>query len=1306
MPQGLSSFISEYATRAANVLALLVDKSFDDFILFSLLEPTGLESSLRSGPHLRRPGVTKLRYPQPDNEDEFEQQCLRLYRRVWRNDSLALYGKRGERQDGIDIFDPLCRQPTRAVQCKHHEPTKTLGPAEIEVEVAKAEKSVLDIEHYVIATTAKKSRNAQDTVVALNQRPDKKFLVEIHFWEEICQHAAELGRAIAELVIYGDSILATNADSLQGSGPSFPHQVTTGNTGNSGKTDEPYSTIEKLIDERKLEAAEHELSKLPSIEEATCLPRENEYKLWRLHAKLKLEAGEFDAAGELFLKAYSVCPELEQARQNHVLALSLLGRRQEAYEIAVRYIGEGLKNPVIALRLIDSITSPDQLTEYAAFIEPYLATDENVNTALSHKYLEFEDLDSAHAAAMRAMTITADSPHANLVAGLSLLGAALRDRQTTQTTLLRSAKEHFDTAESEAKAQRFSILLPEVFVHRAAVNALLGDISVATADYCAAASAAAHSAPYAERAIGFFLSHGDYDNALRFLGNLDSTSRESQYLTIVTQFHRAGAAERRHLINQMACLAEADWDRSLECRFHCIQWSLHLNDEALAESFVTEPIMQQHPFQGHAMLAWIRSATNEEEAAKEEAKKALQESVKAAKPNELRLLADILIKLKDDDNAIVLLEQVARAGVFDDDMKALINCAQRFGRHDLLLRLCRELRESGIRDEQLQRLEVNLLSHYAPTEAIKLAAELAQNSDSASYFIAELNRLAVRLNQPEKLNLDPAALPKPSDLLPEESSLVLLPYIANGRFVEALQFVYTQLRLNFESQHAHGQYIYFILQHGERTGLREPPDHVEKDCAALLELASGEKRWIILEDNEPAHSRGEFATTSPMGEVLLGRAVGDDIALPGNPFQPLSGIIREIQTKYVRAFQDSMQNFVHRFPGNSVLQQVNVGTAEKFDPAAVIDGLRDQREHVQKLLAFYRKEPCSLYLLAHRLGVTELEAIKSLAQYPEGTVKCCHITPEDFDRAWREGLPEKPIVVSISAIATITLLDAWRYLGADRQFLVSQHTSELIDSWIREAEGEIGKERGTLSLDDTDKLVFRPSTSEELQSRLDELRKIKANVAQYCAVASSAGFADLAPEKRKIYTDVLGLHNVEAMSLAKDRNALLWTDDQIAGIVGQTDFGTTHVWTQLLLRCLVVKGMITLDGFDLVTAKLASWHYANIIWNARALIAAGVAADWNTGAWPFLQCINLIKSAPLTIRVKTTAVIEFLRDLRGSNCSALKQTAVIQAALDALGDVRLVRVILKRVDQIFGLDVASADFVRLELQYWITSHIG
>ncbi len=148
------------------------------------------------------------RYPQPDNEDDFENLCVRFYRKLWKNEGLKLYAKRGENQDGVDIFDPFSLRPVGAIQCKFREPHKSLLPSEIKEEVAKAEKSAFDLERYVIATTAKRSKNAHDTIVKLNLREDKQFTVDIHFWEDMCFEAGQFGRVVAELIIYGENILA------------------------------------------------------------------------------------------------------------------------------------------------------------------------------------------------------------------------------------------------------------------------------------------------------------------------------------------------------------------------------------------------------------------------------------------------------------------------------------------------------------------------------------------------------------------------------------------------------------------------------------------------------------------------------------------------------------------------------------------------------------------------------------------------------------------------------------------------------------------------------------------------------------------------------------------------------------------------------------------------------------------------------------------------------------------------------------------------------------------------------------------
>lgn len=1240
------------------------------------------------------------RFEQPDNEIGFEQLCVRLYRKLWSNEGLQLYAKRGETQHGVDIFDPFSLSPVRAVQCKHHEPSKTISPSEIRAEVAKAEKSHFPIERYVIATTAKKSGSAQDAVAALNQRNDKKFLVEIHFWEELCQFASEFGLARAQMIMYGETLVA-DSDVIN---QTRTTQLVTNRPNQEVEADEPYRTIEQLINERKLEVARHELRKLPSIETLQSLSSGERYRLLRLHAKLHLESAEFDVASELFLQAYDVSPGLDQAKQNQVLGYILANDLQRAYENADKYIAQGLTSPVMVLRLVDSTTALAQIEQHWPIIASLVDTDDGINLSLAHKYLRFGEYEKSYAAATKALSLGSDSPHAQLAAAMSKHSGAVHGEIARRSEGLNIALGHYAAAESLALSQEYTHLLPEIFSNRANARTLLRDTKGAEADHQAAIKYATNKSLCAARAVGFYLHEENYGSARELLNLLDQTTQEGQYLFLLTETHFSNSEQKRAHIDEMLLLAAQIWDRAVECRFHCIQWAMELKQFDLAVSLVPEAFQNSHPFQAHTMLAWIRGMEKNHVAAKEEAAKALNASIQTAQPQELRLLAIILVKLKDHANALPLFEQLTVPGVLDENMERLISCAQQCERHDLLLRLCRELRESGATDDQLRKLEVQLLSQYAPEDALELAETFITQSSIPGYFVAMRNSLAVRLKQFDKVVLDSASIPEPGDISSQELPLVLLPYVAMGRFDEALQFLYRHRRLNCDDEQSQGHFCVFFLKYGDRTSLQVPPLTVQVDCAVLLELDDNETRWIIVENEQPAPSKGEFALVSGIVQSIVGHQVGEVVELPTTFVRPEKATICEIQTKYVRAFQETFQNFQRLFPETSLFQKVHVGDVENFDPSEIIESLKGRQGHVENCIEVYCSQPCSLFIFAQSVGITELDAVKALVSHPDRRVNCCHTTPEAFDHTAAEGIRSDTIVLSISAIITISMLDAWKSLDLSKHYLISQLTSELLDSWIHEASMETSKESGVLGLDADNRLVFQEKTLEQREQLCAELQAIRREVDARCALASSTAPAELLPEKRKLYGQVVGVHNLDAAGVAKSQNAVLWTDDVIVGFVG-SEFGVTSIWTQLAFRCFADAGSMSMYEFDLVTAKLAAWNYTNVIWTPETIVAAGNYADWDTEVWPFRDSIALISKSPGEFLQRAHSVIEFLKCLRRSNCIEFKQGAVIQTLLNDLNSVELAIVIVNAAHQIFGVDVPTAIFVRQEIALWLKGKI-
>ena len=1249
-----------------------------------------------------------LRYHQPENEGAFERMCLRFYRKYWKNESLTLYAKRGEKQHGVDIHDPLCLKPNRAVQCKHHEPTKTLRPAEISDEVRKAEASPLPIEEYVIATTAKKSKNAQNTVVTLNARPpaERKFTVEVHFWEDICERLDAFPIIQAEFIIreqdVADALLAAILNE-----PSIAAKAAQMLSAIQGECPPgAFAEIEQLIVNRNFEVARHELDKLPRADQLASLSNEDQYQLLRLRAKLAVEVGEFESASNYFLAAYERCPHLDQAKHNQVLGYALAPNSPKAYELAAQYVAMGVSNPAMLSRLIENASTLEQIDGHKSCIEPYLASDVGINVALGYKLSQLGDVAGATAAAERAVTLDPDSPHAQFSAAMPHHNAAFKGGWHDRRLELQKAISHYDTALQAARKGNYAGLIPEILINRAAANTLCGNDSSAAADYREAVTVGDTPAIYAAVAVSAFLNKQDFLAAWDLLKSLDKNTQEGRFLATATEFHHTvDKAERLKCLERMKLLAEENWSRSVECRFHCVQWALMLNNPALARASITEEFAAAHPFQAFTALAWIDLETGKEDEALKHATEAVRQGIDGAHAQEIRLLAETFVGLHDDGTAIDLLERIAVPGFLNEDMKSLINCAMRLDRHDLLLRICRELRETGQQDDKLRKSEMRLLSHYAPGQGFALADEFINSSDPPAYFVAYKNFLAVRLNRLEQLRLNPASLPGPKDLAPSEAFLVALPYVKSALFDEALRFLHGQLRAFFDDEKAHGNYVASFLMYGSKTSLGTPPGKVSDGCAVRLKVESAE-RWVVIEGEAPLRSRNEFPESSDFGQRLAGHVVGDVIKLPGALLREESALIQEIQTKYVRSFQDCLQHFRERFPETTFIQQVDVGAGDKFDPSPIIQSLKDRRAHVERCVELYKQNPCPVYLFAHNAGISEMEAVVALGRDCTGVVKCCQTTPQEFDLAAADGAETAPLVLDLSAIITLALVDGWQHLDPNKPYLVSQATKEVVDHWVHEAD-EVRSDRiGHAGITDTGDLAFHETTPEQRAARSADLKRIQKMIEDHCECRPSPAVAAIEPAKRKAFEDVIGFHHLEAMSLARDAGGILWSDDLVISFIAAADFGVQYVWTQLEIRRLTNAGRVSVDDFNSVSCRLAAWHYINTIWNSETVNRSGELADWDPKQWPFKQSIELFSTMPNSLIEKAGIALATIRLLRRSSCIPLRQSAVIQSILTALGSRDVVLLMRGQLGATFGIDVASAAFVRPELDYWLLSHLG
>ncbi len=686
----------------------------------------------------------RFRYPQPGNEDEFEEFCARYYRHFLKRATIVRYGKRGEEQDGIDLVDQLAQKPVPVVQCKLHEPKAKLSPKEVRRDVATAEKSKHDIDRFIVATTAGKNRAVQDAVMRLNARPasERRFTVEVDFWEDICARLAECPRSIADFIVYGKQRSEPDL------GISFRADSRTFDDVDDGTIpgDKLFPEIQKLFDEHKIEAAEHEIAKLPTGEETDNLTPDLQYAILRLRGKLALEQLRFDEAARLFQLAYEARPSLERAPLNHILALQLTNRHSDAYAEAASMLNEGCALPGAVSLLIRSAHSYEQIIAFRANIDAF-QTDEEVSVALAQRLIDLRHFEEATYAANRALDVCKESAHAHMVAAMVAHQTGIDGDWHLRSSRLEQALHHYSEALRLARRDKYSGLIPEILTNRARVSAFFGRCELAAQDYRAAIDVATNPCVYAPDATSYFLSVGDTVSARQLVSLLDSSTVEGQFLKLVIEYTDAEPNERQACILAMAAVATRESKWSTQAMFFAVQWAIEIGDCELADSLSDDEFLVKHPFQGNTLRAWIQLERGNRENATKIAKTARGQSSTSAHKQELAVLARVFNRLGYDEDALPFWEQVSIAGVLDENCRQLLSCAERLERHDVLIKVCTELRECNSHDKFTRNLEMQLLSDCEWVRDL----EIEKNRGRGTSWIDENGKLVLHEVGPKEI---------------------------------------------------------------------------------------------------------------------------------------------------------------------------------------------------------------------------------------------------------------------------------------------------------------------------------------------------------------------------------------------------------------------------------------------------------------------------------------------------------------------------------------------------------------------------
>ena len=128
------------------------------------------------------------RWEPPNDSTAFESLCLDVWKDIWRDSDAQKNGRRGQRQDGVDIFGHE-NGSVVGVQCKQKDGRlwAKVTPDELEAEVKAARRFEPKLTRFILATTATRDVAVQKRANQLTEQHKKEglFTVAAWAWEDI-----------------------------------------------------------------------------------------------------------------------------------------------------------------------------------------------------------------------------------------------------------------------------------------------------------------------------------------------------------------------------------------------------------------------------------------------------------------------------------------------------------------------------------------------------------------------------------------------------------------------------------------------------------------------------------------------------------------------------------------------------------------------------------------------------------------------------------------------------------------------------------------------------------------------------------------------------------------------------------------------------------------------------------------------------------------------------------------------------------------------------------------------------------------
>ena len=468
------------------------------------------------------------------------------------------------------------------------------------------------------------------------------------------------------------------------------------------------------------------------------------------------------------------------------------------------------------------------------------------------------------------------------------------------------------------------------------------------------------------------------------------------------------------------------------------------------------------------------------------------------------------------------------------------------------------------------------------TAAVLRYEELCSYSDSTQYDRMRLAVAQFRCGEREAA-LQTASKIETSELKDNPRALVQLAHLK--RFLGATDYLDDAYLARRYGQNEPAAYMgYFTLFNDISDHVVDPQD-VGPGCAVRIRSGEEEQWWYILEEGEESHGPQYLSPKSNPAQRLEGRKVGDIVEFRSG-LEDLSYEVIAIQSKYVRAFQETAEEFSTRFPENLSLSRVKLDD----DFSQVFQSIDLRSQFVSNIEGLYQTGQLPFVLFCSLLGRSVLEVWPEYISQPSVRF---HFGSSAVDEVMEAGeLLDDATDVVLDMVALLTV----HRLGIAEQLQERFPRVTIPQMVYDELQNVVNTVRvsrppvGNLGKDEDGQYTHVELPENYWVKRLEYAESVLELADSLERIPSYPLLDANEPEKLVDALTIVGAGAILAGDKSPMAKQVLVSDDRLQSDIARS-LGVGVVNTQLLLFELSLKYVITYEKYSSYVEELAQMNY-------------------------------------------------------------------------------------------------------------------